>query len=513
MSSNKRFFFVAVMSLSACGIGGLCGSGCKVGPDFKEPEREMPAHWLPPTTAPTTQNASVPTSQPADIAEWWSNFQDPQLDSLIARAMAKNLDLQQAESRVRQARAQRGVVAAQFWPHANVNASYQRQGSDGSTSATVAGNQVRASRGSNDLFQSGLDASWELDVFGGVRRSIEAADAQIQFALEDRRDVFVTLTSEVALNYIELRGLQRQIAIAHENIKAQEYSADLTRRRQRGGLVSALDVANADALVASTRSTIPIFEQNVRQTIYNIALLLGQEPATLVSELDPAAAIPMSPAQVPIGLPSELLRRRPDIRRAEANLHSATANVGVATADLFPKFSLTGSINQSGHQFQNIWNWNNSFWSIGPNVSWPIFSAGAIRANIRVQNELQKQAAIQYEQTVLTALRDVESALVAYAQEQQHHEALQEAVAANRRAVSLAQQLYTQGQTDYLNVTTAERSLFGAEDALVQSERTMSTNLVALYKALGGGWEARVVAATQPVTATTQRSPSVPQGH
>jgi outer membrane protein TolC len=234
MSSNKRFSVVAVLTLSAC------LTSCMVGPDFHAPKRDMPAAWLPPTTAPTTQNASVPTSQPADVAVWWRSFNDPQLDSLIERATKSNLDLQQAESRIRQARAQRGVVAAGFWPQASVNAAYARQGSDGSTSATVSGNQVRASRGSNDLFQSGFDATWELDVFGGVRREIEAATAQIHFAIEDRRDVLVTLTSEIALNYIELRGLQRQIAIAHENLKVQQYGADLTRRRQRGGLVSSL---------------------------------------------------------------------------------------------------------------------------------------------------------------------------------------------------------------------------------------------------------------------------------
>jgi multidrug efflux system outer membrane protein len=501
MLIRKRSLFILVA---------LSASGCMVGPNFKSPAptQTMPAAWLPPTTAPATQNASTPTSQPAvDVAQWWSTFSDPELDSLVDRAVKSNLDLKLAESRVRQARAQRGVVAAGFWPQANVNASYSRQGSDGSSAVqTSTGDVVRVGRGSSDLFQSGLDATWELDVFGGVRREIEAADADIQSAIEDQRDVMVTLTSEVALNYIDLRGFQRQIVIARENLKTQIYSADLTRRRQRGGLISGLDVANADALVASTRSAIPVLEQSARQTIYNIAVLLNLEPAVLVKELETSGEIPPSPATVPIGLPSDLLRRRPDVRRAESQLHAATARVGGATAQLFPQFSLTGSLGTSGGQFKNLGNWNFGFWSIGPSVSWPIFSAGSIRSQIHVQDAIQEQAVISYEAAVLGSLRDVESALVAYLQEQQHREALQEAVIANRKAVDLATQLYSQGQTDFLNVTTAQRSLFGSEDALVRSDTTVATNLIALYKALGGGWETPhpPVATTQPTVATTQ---------
>jgi NodT family efflux transporter outer membrane factor (OMF) lipoprotein len=477
-------------------IAGVCG--CMVGPDFKRPAPAMPMGWSGPATQPTTR-ASVTVAAPADVAAWWRNFNDPILNSLIERAISSNLDLRQAESRLRQARAQRDVTAAGFWPQANVSTGYRRQGSDGGQVRATSAGTVTSSRGSSDQFNGAFDASWELDVFGGVRRQIEAADANIQFAHEDLRDALVSLTSEVALNYLDLRGFQRQIAIAQENLKSQQYSADLTRRRQAGGLVNGLDVANADATLASTEAGIPVLEQNARQTIYNISLLLGQQPQALVSQLAPSAQIPSVPAEVPVGLPSQLLRRRPDIRRAEASLHAATAQVGVAIADLFPRFSLTGSISSSGGQFQNVWNWNNAFWSIGPSVSWPIFSAGSIRANIRVQNEVQAQAATTYEQTVLTALNEVESALVAYAREQQHRTALEQAVTANRRAVQLSQQLYQQGQTDFLNVLTAQRSLLGAEDALVQSNRTVATDLVALYKALGGGWQSTEQATTQPI--------------
>ena len=484
-----------------------------VGPDFHKPDRKMPADWIgaTPTTAPTTKG-SITNAKPVDVSRWWENFDDPELNVLIKRAIESNLDLKLATSRVLQARAQRGVVSSAFWPTASVNASYARQGSAGKSQRIVnSGGVVTTvtSASSSDLFQEGLDATWELDVFGGIRRSIEVANANIRFAVEDRRDILVTLTSEVALNYMTLRSTQRQLVIARENVADQEKSADVTHRRQRGGFISGLDAANADAQVAATKSQIPVFEQQEQQTIYDIALLLGAEPAALLKELATDAPIPPTPPEVPIGLPSELLKRRPDVRRAEAQWHAANANIGVATADLFPKFAITGSVGLSGPNGGSLFNWNNGFWQIGPQLSYEIFDAGRIRANIAVQNEITNQAAIAYEQTVLTALRDVESALVAYAREQQHRALLSEAVAANQKAVDLSTTLYTQGQTDFLNVLTAQRSLYASQDALVQSDRTIATNLVALYKALGGGWQNQnLPPTTQPTTRpTTQGNP------
>jgi NodT family efflux transporter outer membrane factor (OMF) lipoprotein len=409
------------------------------------------------------------------MREWWKAFHDSTLDSLVQRAVESNLDLQQAELRIRQARATRAIAAGGLWPNVDVSASYRRSRSTGV--------------GSADFYQVGFDASWELDIFGRVRRGVEAADADIVFAIEDRRDVLVTLLSEVALNYMDLRGFQRQIAIAQKNLETERRSLDLTRRRAAGGFVSGLDVANAEAEVASNESRIPLLEQNVQQVIYSLSVLLGREPGALLTELIADAPIPATPPAVPVGLPSELLRRRPDIRRAEANLHAATARVGVATADLFPRFSLTGSLGTSGSQPKDLVNWDNRFWSIGPSVSWPIFDAGKIRANIGLQTAIQEQLLVGYRSTILLALQDVENALIAYAKEQQHQASLIAAVAANRRALDLATQLYTQGQTSFLDVLLAQRSLLGSEDALVQSERTMATNLIALYKALGGGWE------------------------
>ena len=455
----------------------FCVAGCTVGPDYEPPDRPMPRAWVGPSTQPATR-ASVTTDAAADVATWWTSFRDPVLDSLVARAIESNLDLAQASSRLRQARALRRIDAAQLYPQADVNARYRRAG------------DVRGS--GESLYDASLDASWEIDIFGGVRRSVEAADADVVSAREDLRDVLVTLTSELALNYLDLRGFQQQILIARQNLDIQEQNARLVRVRQAAGLIPGLrrlDVVSAESQVAVTRSQIPRLEQAERQTIYNIALLLGDEPGVLVAELEADAAIPPAPAEVPVGLPSDLLRRRPDVRRAEANLHAATARVGVATADLFPRFSLTGSLGTAGGTVKSLGNASSAFWSIGPSFSWPIFTAGSIRANIAVQNESQEQAAIQYEQSVLTALRDVESALVAHAREQQRRVSLREAVDSNRLRVKLAQELYAGGETDSLQVLDAQRSLFAAEEALVQSDVTVAQNLVTLYKAMGGGWE------------------------
>ena len=412
-----------------------------------------------------------------NLVQWWTMFNDPNLTSLVDRAVKSNLDLLQAEARIRQARAARGVAAAGFWPTADATSSYTRSRSGGS-SATY-----------SNLFKAGLDAAWELDIFGGTRRNIEAAEAGIQFAVEDHRDVLVTLVSEVSLNYVELRGFQQEIVIAKDNLKAQQHTAELTRKRFQGGLVGSLDVANADAQVATTASQIPTMETSAQQTIYNLSVLLGHEPAALLEELSPASLIPTTPPEVPMGIPSELLRRRPDIRRAEAQIHGATARIGVATADLFPKFSLTGSLNFQSNQLNRLVKWNERSWSFGPAVDWQIFNAGSVSSNIKLQKAIQQETMLAYQKTVLIALQDVENALVAYANEHQRRKALVDAVAANRNAVELATKLYAQGQTDFLNVLNAQRSLYGSEDALVQSTRNLSTDLVALYKALGGGWD------------------------
>ncbi len=460
--------------------------GCAVGPDYRRPETKVPENWNAQEVVTAAQPSKTKT-EPVELVEWWQAFNDPTLSSLVEMAIRSNLDLRQAEGRIRQARAARGVAGAPLWPGIDASALYQK--SQGSSEAGGGGAIATAGR-LRELFQVGLDASWELDIFGGTRRNIEAATADLRAAVEDRRDVLVTLVGEVGTNYISLRGFQQQIAIAHRNLEAQRRTAEITHRRFEAGFVSALDTANADAQVATTEAQIPVLESSARAAIYSIGVLLGRQPAALEKDLIKVSPIPLTPPEVPVGLPSELVRRRPDIRRAEAQLHAATARIGVATADLFPKFSLTGSFGSSSNDLTKLGNLANSkFWSFGPSVTWPIFAGGRIYWNIKVQDALQEQALAAYEKTVLTALKDVETALVAYAKEQEHRKSLAEAVTNNRRAVDLAMKLYIVGRTDFLNVLNAQRSLYTSEDALVQSIRTVGTNLIALYKALGGGWE------------------------
>lgn len=270
----------------------------------------------------------------------------------------------------------------------------------------------------------------------------------------------------------------------------------MTRQKFQVGFVSALDVANADALVATTASQIPVLETSARQTIYNISILFGFEPAALVEELSTESPIPHAPPAVPVGIPSDLLRRRPDIRRAEAQMHAATARIGVASGDLFPRLSLLGSMTFQDNHLDSLIEWRRRMWSFGPAIDWQIFNAGSVGYNIELQKALTEEAIITYQQTVLTALQDVENALIASTNEQEHHDILIEAVAANRKAVELSTQLYTEGQTDFLNVLVAQRSLYSSEDALVQSTLSLSTDLVSLYKALGGGWGEESQAAT-----------------
>jgi outer membrane protein, multidrug efflux system len=482
------------------GVVALLISGCTVGPNYAPPKTAMPQTWgeLPaehgPTSLPTSGAtsggaalSSVPTSDPpgTSLADWWTTFQDPALDSLVERAVNANLDLRAAQARVREARAQRGVASAELFPRVDAFGSYSRS----RTSENSFGGPGGAPGSESDLYQAGFDASWEIDVFGGVRRNVEAADADIAASIEDRRDVLITLLAEVAQNYVELRGFQRQVAIARANLQTQNETLNLTRTRFAAGLSSDLDVARAEAQVQTTESQIPTLESAARQSIHLLSVLLALEPTALLEELLTETPIPSAPPEVPIGLPSDLLRRRPDVRRAERQLAAATARIGVATADLFPRFSLTGSLGLESSHFSSLGDYSSRFWSIGPSVSWPVLDFGRIRSNVDVQNAREEQAFANYEQTVLTSLREVEDALVAFLNEQARRQTLVGAVNSNRRAVNLATQLYQQGLSDFLSVLQAQRDLFVSEDSLVQSDRAVTTGLVSLYKALGGGWE------------------------
>jgi multidrug efflux system outer membrane protein len=469
----------ALLSLSLLAV--LLG-GCMVGPDYHQPKLNAPPQW-------TESMAGGETNAAMATADWWKNFHDSELDSLIDLAVRSNLDLRMAQARVREARAQYGIASADLWPTLDGSSSYARQRQ--SEHQPILGS-LPLPPGvpfENDVYQAGFDAAWEIDVFGGKRRAKEAAGAQVSASEFGRRDVLITLLGDVARNYVDLRGYQGRLAIAHENIEAQEKVLAITRDRFEKGLSSDLDVQQASTVLATTRAEVPTLESSIQTSTHRLEVLMGQQPGSLQTELSQASPIPAQPPIVPVGLPSELLLRRPDIRQAERQLAAATANIGVAKADLFPKFFLTGA---AGLQSVNTSDWFDSgsrFWSVGPTMQWRIFDAGRIRSNIKVQTARQDEALASYEQTVLTGFEEVENGLVLYAKEQVRRRSLQDAVASSQKSLDTANQLYANGLTDFLRVLDAERSLYQAQDALVQSDRTISANLISLYKSLGGGWE------------------------
>ena len=504
-----------VRALAVCAVMSLLAGCASVGPNYRPVQAQVPVAWpggsehvatpsaypVPPASNSTvvpspinsgsvvtvTTNSEPPptictTGTPADnMINWWSVFNDPVLDQLISDALTCNLDLKLAQLRIIQSRENKGIVEAAWFPQINANDSAKKERAPGS-------NGPRRHNGTLNAFQHGLDATWELDFFGGTRRAVEAADAQIDASIEDRRNVMVTVIAEVGIDYISLRGLQKQLAIARENVDSQQKSVELTDKKFNAGISNALDVANAKALVATTRAQIPVLQTAAQQMTYSIAVLLGKEPAALDELLGKSAPIPPAPAAIPLGLPSDLLCRRPDVRRAQALIHAATAQIGVARADFFPKFSLTGQTGLSGPKPSSLISLSRRFYNFGPTIDYPIFAGGRINCNYLLQKTLTEQATVTFQQTVLGALHDVDSSVYAFAKEREHHDAIADAVKAYQQVVTLSLKLYRDGSTDFLNVITAQRSLYQAQDELAQSERAMSVDVVAVYKALGGGW-------------------------
>jgi NodT family efflux transporter outer membrane factor (OMF) lipoprotein len=418
-----------------------------------------------------------------DVVRWWTTFGDPMLEALVERAARANQDLRIAAARVREARALRARAVGDFFPIVDADGSY--------TNARRSENALNfpVDQLQTGLWETGFDAAWEIDVFGGKRRALEAATADLAAAVEDLRDVLVTVLAEVARNYVEVRSLQQRLDIARRNIGAQQEALEITEARVRAGLTSELDVTQAAAILETTRAQVPALETALHAAIHRLGVLLGEGPGALLGELAAAAPVPAPPPRVPIGLPADLLRRRPDVRESERRLAAATARIGVETAELFPKLSLTGVAGLQSLSASDLFTGASRYWSAGPTVRWRLFDGGRIRAQIRAEDARQEAALAAYEKTVLRALEEVENALVAYAKEQARYEALADAVAANRRALELSSALYTTGIGEFLSVLDAERSLHRTEDELAASQGTVSLNLVALYKALGGGWQ------------------------
>ncbi len=436
----------------------------------------MPGDWH----APLKGGLTPGETDPQTLASWWKTLKDPELSSLIERAVQGNLDLKGAMARVREARARRAAANADLSPFLDVT-------------GTAKANRIReeGSNGSGTYNRSlTFDSNWELDLFGGVRRSIEATEADLEASQEDLRDVLVSLLSEVALNYIDVRTYQARIEVAGANLEILQETYDITRYRLEAGLTTQLDVEEALYNLESGRSQVPALRTGMEQAKNRLAVLLGENPGAIHKELEKGGPIPVAAVQVAVGLPADLLRRRPDIRRTERELAAQTARVGEAVADLYPKFSLTGSIGLETLSTDSLLSSGIRTYTmgLGPGITWPIFHAGAIRKNIEVQNALQEQAMIKYEFAVHSALEEVENGLVAFAQEQIRRDSLGKATGAARRAVDLAYNKYRSGLIDFSELLDSQRSLLSLEDQLTQSEGTVTSNLVRLYKALGGGW-------------------------
>ena len=466
---NRRRFgslAVAVAAVSAS------FAGCAVKRPYVALVPPAPAAWS--ETAPEVARAS-------DLSAWWEAFGDPTLTSLVRRATTGNLDVRTALSRIREARASARSAQAPLRPAVDASGAARFSGTGGGAPGIAA---------TNRSYSLGLDASWELDLFGGLRSSADAAAATAEARAADLQDLLVSLTAEVALDYIDVRALQQRLAIANSNVTLQQQTLDLTRFRQQAGLGTDLEVQQALSNLASTRAQIAAIEGQLAQSLHALAVLLGQPPSALNAELGIAGEIPVAPIAVAVGVPAEALRRRPDIRSAERLFAAEWARTNAARADLYPSFRLAGSIGLESLSLAKLLVPAARAWSANPSVSSRLFNRQQLRENLAIQNERQAQAAVTYETRVLNALQDVEDSLTALATEQGRRDQLTAAAAAAQQAADLSLQLYTAGLRDFRDVLDAQRSLLALQDSLASSGAAVSTDLTRLYKALGGGWSA-----------------------
>ncbi len=457
---------------------GLALAGCAVGPDYLVPEQVVPDVWHQDLVRGLAEGES-------NLQTWWTVFEDPLLGSLIERAAQGNLDLAEAIARVDESRARLGIARGDWFPTADGTGSYERTRI---SNEILDKPQPPISR-SDNRYSLGFDASWEIDFFGRIRRSVESANAGLESSVEDFRDVLVVLYADVAINYVRVRTLQEQIRITQDNIETQRGTLSLVIDRNRAGLVGDLDVRQAEQNLASTESTLPRLRQDLSLAVHRLGVLLGLPPSSLYAELADPAPIPLPPEEVILGVPRDLLRQRPDVRAAERALASQTAQIGVATADLYPRFALLGTF---AFEATDIASWitgkSHSF-GFGPAFRWNIFDGGRIRSNIETQEALTQQLIESYENTVLLALEDVENSMVSFVEEQFRRDALERSAIAAAQATELVQTLYRTGLTDFQNVLDTERTQFQRENELAESVGLVSENLVSIYRSLGGGWQ------------------------
>lgn len=469
-------------------VGLLVLAGCTVGPDYHPPDIATPVSF-----AGAASRASA-----GDLTQWWRSFGDPELDRLIDQALRDNLDVQTAASRIREARLQETVAGSSAWPSLQANTQVSRThlsehaiplgGLGALTGGTVSGGNTSGlglPGADFNTFQVGFDASWELDLFGKTRRSVEAARDTTGAAIWDRRDTEVSLTAEVANTYFALREAQRRLDVARHDLERQRALLATTRTRANTGLATGLDVAQQATQVDVAEAVLPPLQADAETRLHALGVLLGQAPETLAL---PVAADTPEPPAIPPGLPSDLLRRRPDIRSAERELAAATANIGVAVADYYPQITLTASPSLISTALSNLLTWGSRNLSLGAGLVWPLFNGGKTKANVGIANEHEQQALLAYRKTVLTALKDVEDALSQYQADQVRLVSVARSRSAARTAADLARQQYQAGLIPFSTVLTTEAALYSAEDQVVQNHAALNQDLVALYKALGGGW-------------------------
>ncbi len=458
----------------------LCGSlaltlitGCTLGPDYEQPQQKLPENW-----------SSSRQSQSADaevLEKWWQSFDDPKLCSLIEQADADNPDLAAAVSRIEQSRAMRAYASGEKLPSVDITGSYKR--------SRYSENALTAAAGEHSLYSTGFDAFWELDMFGRIKRSIESAQAKLEQSVEDYRNVRVSLYGELARNYIDLRTAQARIKYAESNISLQEKTLELTKKRFESDIVPQLDVAQARLNLANTRSVIPTLRIAETQAINRLAVLAGTTAHSMRDELLEVKQMPTVNPDPAAGVPAELLRRRPDIRSAERALAAQNARIGQAEAARYPAFSLSGTLGFEASHISDLGDWDSRAFAFGPDVRWNIFDGNRLESLVAAEEALTRQLAAQYESTVLKAVEEVENALIGIAQERLRAKALRKSVKAAKDSVRLVETLYRNGLTDFQNVLDTQRSLSQQQDNLAVSEGLILKQTVALYKALGGGWQ------------------------
>tara|TARA_R110002049_G_scaffold2743_5_gene21133 strand:- start:7700 stop:9163 length:1464 start_codon:yes stop_codon:yes gene_type:complete len=466
-----------VHTLFALGLIALSMTACvNVGPDYAPPETDYSDQWA---VTESERMTSAPVQQ-----EWWTVFNDSLLESYIQSAIENNKNVNIALANLRRARELRSEAHGSLLPDAGVSSEASRSKSSGSL-----GNAGSSAGNESNFFDAGFDASWEVDVFGGNRRSIQAADARIGSAIADYRAAMLSTLSEVARNYFEARGFQKQLEVTEQSSELLKKTYEVIAARLEVGEASEFDLSRAMGEYQLTKARIPNIVANLNSSIFRLSVLLGQSPETLLSDMSQVKPLPAAIDIVPVGLRSEILRRRPDIQKAERELEAEIADIGIETSELFPKFFITGEAGAQSRLLGDLLKSSSGIWSIGTLIDWSLFSGGSIRARIKVQEAEGDAALLAYEQTVLEALADAEITLVSYIQELATQTSLESGVQSRRQSAKIAHQLFDEGEADYLAVLDAERELTSSEDDLVISETQVVLKLVALYTALGGGWE------------------------